>query len=397
MKIIKSLDYFGYTPQFLISGETQYKSIPGGIIFIFFIIFSVYYLGTESINYISKIDDVKTSRSVSKISDKYNLTNKDIYFGIGLINTNQTELNLTLNFSYIDINVIIVKIDKYGNRTNQRIELEPCQLNSFISMVDLQMMPQEKIQDIQDRLLYYLCLPSNFNSSIASPSFGQGEQFILVNATFRNTSILKYAEKHLFDTKPKFKFIYRSLLFDSENKSFPYSSFIDSFYNDIDYVFVKRTEIFVNPFELADDINFLTGVKFTETNNSFSDQPNNTIFQISRNYDLVSYIYDRTITSSNQFVIYKLKLNLNPMLVKTLRSYQKFSSFLAGVTAILSNALLIFAIIMIQYNSIQGNNNIIQSMYNFESVKNMEYFSKDLKEIINRQNVDSNMINSNIV
>ena len=80
-------------------------------------------------------------------------------------------------------------------------------------------------------------------------------------------------------------------------------------------------------------------------------------------------------------------------MIKTLRSYQKFSSFLAGVTAILSNALIIFSIIMIQYNSIQGNNNIIQSLYNFESVKNMKHFSNDLKDIINRQNMDLNVIN----
>ena len=45
----------------------------------------------------------------------------------------------------------------------------------------------------------------------------------------------------------------------------------------------------------------------------------------------------------------------------------------------LSNLLIAFAIIVSQYNSIQGKNNLIHSLFTYGSLSNMTKFSNDLK------------------
>ena len=82
MNFIKKFDYFGYTPQFRINGDTVYKSFLGGLIFVFCIILALYYLFSQFSIYLSTRDVVKTSTTRFKSSDPYyTLTSNDIYFG----------------------------------------------------------------------------------------------------------------------------------------------------------------------------------------------------------------------------------------------------------------------------------------------------------------------------
>ena len=60
----------------------------------------------------------------------------------------------------------------------------------------------------------------------------------------------------------------------------------------------------MNPIEMADDTNYFTGASFKGTESDFSDQPDNTIFHISRGFDIISYISDRTIISSTVFLLF---------------------------------------------------------------------------------------------
>ena len=52
---IKRMDYFGYTPQFLNSGEEKFTSKLGGFTFLIYIIFVLYYIGTNSNDFIQGI------------------------------------------------------------------------------------------------------------------------------------------------------------------------------------------------------------------------------------------------------------------------------------------------------------------------------------------------------
>jgi len=47
------------------------------------------------------------------------------------------------------------------------------------------------------------------------------------------------------------------------------------------------------------------------------------------------------------------------------KSFMKFPSFFNEVESVLSNLLMILAIIMLRYNSIQGKNKMIRFMFSF--------------------------------
>ena len=77
----------------------------------------------------------------------------------------------------------------------------------------------------------------------------------------------------------------------------------------------------------------------------------------------------------------KVMIYLNPIKRQTYRRYKKFATFLAEVSSVLSNGFMLFAVVMIRYNSVQGKNNMILSMFPKKLIENLKFFKKDLKSI----------------
>ena len=77
----------------------------------------------------------------------------------------------------------------------------------------------------------------------------------------------------------------------------------------------------------------------------------------------------------------KIMIYLNPIKRQTYRRYKKFATFLAEVSSVLSNGFMLFAVVMIRYNSVQGKNNMILSMFPKKLIENLKFFKKDLKSI----------------
>ena len=91
---IKKFDYFGYNPKFRINGNNVYKSFLGGLIFMIFLIYSLYFMITQLIIFFQNLGIVKSSRILLKNSESsYLLTTSDIYMGLGLVDVNQKEFN----------------------------------------------------------------------------------------------------------------------------------------------------------------------------------------------------------------------------------------------------------------------------------------------------------------
>ena len=77
---IREFDYFGYTPQFLISGEIKYKSKLGGLTFFLFLIFALFYFTIQLNSFVKNMYNVDNSRDILRDSLNYNLTT-ELYFG----------------------------------------------------------------------------------------------------------------------------------------------------------------------------------------------------------------------------------------------------------------------------------------------------------------------------
>ena len=144
---------------------------------------------------------------------------------------------------------------------------------------------------------------------------------------------------------------------------------------------------------MSDDTNLFGNGAFVGVNTNYSAQHQKTVFMLERGYDRFNMISDRT--ESNSLVhflgIYKVKLTLNPSVTLTLRSYQKFTDVLAAVSSMLSTSLIVIAIFMNHYNSVQGKNNMIQSLYTHEGINKIKNFSIDLNETMKTRLLNKNV------
>ena len=383
-EFLKIFDRFGYTPTFLINGENQFKTKEGGIIFLMFLIFSIYYFISELIGFINSLNYVTTSRDVFFPSLSYNITAKDVYFGIGFVNETNAEYNIS-RFPYIKITMIKATIE--GTiRTDTLVPLGSCDYRLFLNQNDLIDPDNPSFKKQIEKLKFYLCPDPSFNLFMNPLKFGGDEIFFELNFEFlnTNTSILDFARSDLNQVRPRLNFIYKDIKVDADDKFEPFNSFINSLNDEVDYDFSKKMEIFINPYEIWDDKEVFGSQNYAPLDSN-SSQMNGTIFSLSMRSNLFGIYTNRSEPMSFQnkkpfLNFYKIKMILNSKMHYTERSYKKFDSFLAEVTSILSNMLIIFAIIMINYNSIQGKNSIIKTMYTYKSLNNMKEFNKDFKD-----------------
>ena len=387
-----ALDSFGYNPGFLIHGELKYKTPTGGIISFLFIIFALYYSFTQSLQFISTMNILSTSRDILAPSNEYTLTSEDMYFGLGFADFNWDEYDFE-RFSYLTLVVQHVHIEKYtGIRTTRNFTVGECDFDKFISPSRQAQLSDTVLAEKKRRMKFYKCpIGNDFRFNLSPNFFGEGIEFLQVNLHFANLTILDQARDDMFKMRQRVIVVMKNLFIDTNNRSTPYSSYIDSFYNEIDYAYVKKTDIYLSPFEMADDNNLFGVGNFAPVNSEYSDQVNQTIFLPQRSADFFSDITNRTspIASNNNnpvLSVYKVRFLLNPIYKKTLRSFPKFTDFFAGLSSILSSGLMFLAIFMIKYSNIQGKNGMLQDLYSYESVKNMLLFQNDINDTISNFN-----------
>ena len=92
---IREFDYFGFTPQFLISGERKFRSKLGGFTFFVFLIFAIFYFVSQSYSFLKNINNVDNSRDLQMNSGNYNLTSTELYFGVGFVDGANKEFNMS--------------------------------------------------------------------------------------------------------------------------------------------------------------------------------------------------------------------------------------------------------------------------------------------------------------
>ena len=389
-------DYFGYTPQFLIEGQTKYKSFIGGIISLFFILLSIIYSVLQFYTFISNINIINTSRNIVQPSYSYNLTSKDLYFGIGLIDRNKNEFNISL-LNYLKFEIQYLYTDKSTlNQYNSKLDFGPCDITKFIPSNDYYNLSElEKIK-IKKKIPFYICPQGNFDYKLTSSNIIEGDIYIEVLISITNSSFIDIANNELSKNLVRTNFIYRNIFVDSENRENPYKSFIDHSINSIDFEYEKTFVTYLVPFEMADDYNLFGNGDFTGVQSDYSDQLNETIFLPTPGYNYFTHIKNRSepiVSQNNNKVLSlcRLRMMLNPMMTITMRSYPKFTDFLAGLTSILSTGLMVIAIVIVHFNSVQGFNEMVESLYSHESIKNFRIFNKDLKETINNHKLNSNL------
>ena len=384
-------DYFGFIPQFRFLGESKFKSTFGGIIFISYGLFAIYYFVSQFVVFLKNIDNVDTSWNLIKNSQSYNLTTKELYFGVGFLDSGYNEYNLS-SFPYYNITLRTLRILNNGTRIDNIIPLETCDLDLLIDKNTQNLYSNEKLEDLKNRTKYYLCPNKNF-SIVLSPINLSGEKiFLLFYFSFTNSSIISQADNQITKIRPRATLINKNILINSQNKTHPFTPFIDYLWSDIDSIVSKKMEFFLNPFEMLDDDNIMGDRKFQYFLSNYSTQKSGTIFKTSMKTNQFAIYENRSLDLNNNknLDFFRFQFNLNSELNVIMRSYKKFSSFLAEVSSILSILLLILTTIITRYNSIQGKNNIIKIFLSNDSINNLKFIKGELDSILKKNSDLSN-------
>ena len=381
LECIKEIDKFGYTPQFLISGGTQFKSKLGGSIFVVYLLFAIYYFVNQISSFVKNRINVDSSRDSLKYSGNFNLSSSELYFGLGLVNSRISEFNLS-DFPYFKISLYFYTNKMDGTKIKIPVNLTTCDLKYFLDGDRNSIYSDEELANLKNKSLYYLCIDPNFVTPLDTYEFGGEEDYLQINLDLTNTTILQQAKNQIFDQAPYFNYIFKDVLVETEDKINPFSSYINSFASTINYEFSTKLDLLLNSFEMLDDDNMFSQPFFSPIITNSSNHTNGTIFQTSVLRNDFSFINDRTLYSLNntkepEMNLVKIRIYLNHIMRLTFRSYKKFSILIAEITSILSNILLIITIIMIRYNSVQGMNNMIMSIFSNESIKNLKLFKQD--------------------
>jgi hypothetical protein len=278
------------------------------------------------------------------------------------------------------------------NQIRESLELGPCNISKFFTKSDYDYLTDLEKSKLNAKIPFYKCPQGDFNFKLSPSNIIEGDIYIQVLVSLTNSSVLDDANTQMSKSSIRTNFIYKNMFVNSENRLNPYSSFIDHSYNSLDFNFDKTFVTLLVPFEMADDNNLFGNGDFTSVKSDYSDQLNDTIFLPTPGYNYFSQIKNRSepvseLNNNHILSLCKFRMMLNPMLTITMRSYPKFTDFMAGLTSILSSGLMIIAIFMVHFNSVQGFNEMVESMYSFESIKNIRVFNKDLKEVINNHRI----------
>ena len=386
--MIRNFNYFGFIPQFRFMGETKFKSTLGGIIFLSYGLFAFYYFNSQFVVFLQNRYTINSSWNLIKNSQNYKLTTKELYFGVGFMDSGYREYNLSF-FQYYNITLRILNYSNDGTLNLSYYPLESCDFDLFIDKSSQNLYSNETLKDLKNRTQYYLCPNKNFSPELGPSDLSGQKIFLSVYLAFTNTSIISQADDQINKLRPKATLIYKNILINSDNKINPYTPFIDYIWRDIDTIASKKTELLLNPFEMLDDDNILGDRKFQNFKSNYSTQENGTIFQTSVSSNLLSIYQNRSLgLVSNNF--YRFTFILNSNLSVTMRSYKKFSIFLAEVSSILSTLLMILSAIMTKYDLIQGKNNIVKFFFSDDSINNLRSIKCELDSILNKKEIQIN-------
>ena len=337
---IKEMDYFGYTPQFLILGENQFKTRLGGLIFLLFVLFGIYYAGIGFIDFLRNQNVVESSRDLRKPSGNFTIDTTSLYFGVGLVDLDYSEYNLTdfpFKFSFA-----ISSLNRNGTFSKYQVPYHLCNLSLFINTENRDVYSEEDLKFLKNKVeKYYLCPDKNFKLLFNPKLFASNINYFQFYVDINSKSNLELAKNKIRQLKPKISVIYKNIFIDTENKYHPFYKYIDSYWSGLDYETSKKTEFSLDPFEILDDDKMFQNTKFYPVKTNISNQQNGTIFPISIKSNRFDNYFNRT--EKTILELFRGSIYLNPELKQTLRSYRKFAAFLAEVTSILSNILMIFA------------------------------------------------------
>ena len=361
-KFFRQFDLFGTFITFTIKGENDYKSFLGGITTLLLIIIMGVYVCYMSYRFIARKEfDFIFSNKI--IDDPFlNLTeiNFNLAFGIQYASNHQVvdpsifeyfDFELYMKKSYLKNNINIIPISYHQCSPNDYYDFNSISKDSEREKMNLTKMQQIFVLHGLGNMRCPV-KPENDDTLEFDKKFINNYvlQGTYVDLIFNYLNIdVKISDKIRKD-KDKYEYfkeyikqyplevilLYIDTGINYEEKFNTLPNYVGFMIKDIDLNFTKTTDIFVSNVEFFNDLNILFS-HGTTTKDAMFDYMIDSFKNVDRESDV-----------ENNFPLVSLRVKASPKIIQLSRVYQKFPSFIADLTGILEE-VLVLATLMINF------------------------------------------------
>jgi hypothetical protein len=370
--LIKRLDYFAVTFAFRVDKYPKYGSVTGGIWFLIFLLFSLLYITIRFFDYISLSNTkILYIEKASNPGPKLNFKDNDFTYAIRLTFDNDSSLvNSEISDLFIIEHNFINRIDE--KRIKIKGDLRNCTDKDFFDRSnDYPIFQKNKIQefscfDRQDNFTIYGDYNDNEMSYI--------EVLVSINPKyFQNYSLV---EEIFNENQFKFTVYYIDTFNDVSNTAKSVFYKIESVYSYLDLNFYKRYNLDFQQFKFMEDKNLFY--------NQFQSKSFIKLFEKEENISPIRNRGKSKLEDRRRLNKFFLRAVNNIKIVKV--SNQKIPDFLAGLSGLLVNMLVVLRILMTFLNSFEAKQSIMNKIMKYkDDVKldnkvSLDYLNKKFKD-----------------
>lgn len=381
---IKSIDYFAVTFEFRVDKKKRYGSVTGGTSYILYLIFALIFFAKSFSDYISFTETKITYiDKATEPSPALNYQKLNFSYAIQITFENDTALQNTSLAELFNIQhsfVFYNKTEKIKNKVNS--PPRNCKQEDFHGMTDK--FPIFKRNQVSD----FLCFDFHPNFTLqgiyTDDYMSYAEILLELNENYLKNNFNRTANKDrklnsnqelrkIFNNNLfKFTLFYLDTYSDINDKENPLFYKLDSTYTYLDLDYFRRYNVFFQQFNYSQDNNL-----FYKNYENYSSMK---LFTI-QNVDLpIDDRFESKLEEKNFLSKFVIRSINNQKLIKV--SYVKIPEFLASLSGLLLNTLLILNYVMFLFNNLEAKQKIINKIMKYKDIiktnnkKTLDYITK---------------------
>jgi hypothetical protein len=373
-KFIKGLDHFAVTFQFRVHKDEKYGSVTGGLWFIIFIFIAIGYSIIRFFDFISLSDNkIQFIEKATNPGPELNFKENNFSYAVRLTFDNDSSLaNTTISDLFIIEHSYTLKKD--GKTINKITgNPRPCSNKDFFNKSEEY--PIFQRTNIEDFNCFDLYDNFTLKGIYTDKEMSYSEVLISINPIyFANYT---YVEEIFNENQFKFTIYYIDTFNDVSNVTQSVFYKVDAIYSYLDLNYYKRYNMDFQKFNFSEDKNLF-----------YNDYKEQTYMKIFEKLEILSPISNREKskladnTKLNKFIIRAIN---DSKIVKL--SYVKIPDFLAGLSGLLVNMLLVLTILITTLNRFEAKQSIMNKIMKYkDTVKEnnqstLDYLNNKFKDL----------------
>ena len=353
--IVRKIDFFGTFISFRVEHDIKYKSLIGGTCTIIYLIIALIYILYMAIPFLKRKDITFTySNKIVSKNPFVNLSAINFNFAFGPLFLSDAASAIENTTKYFNYKINIVEWVGIDDFFSKEIFFNFCNESDFPSSL----MEQFAINELNE--LYCPIINNNLNYSLDGLYTDDYYKFITIDIFLNDYSKNNFDQvKNFLKENPLLiSFFFIDTAIDYENKKIPLPLYINYVTKDIDFDYIKKSEIFISSLDFVNDDNYFINKQSLYKKVMFD-----------RCEDSFRVIKDRN--EEENYNLFQIEIKVSPKVTTLKRKYQKLPEFVASLSGLLS-FLLIFIIVactLIEKKAIDQE--LIHKMLKFKGNKNI--------------------------